>query len=55
MRPSFRDFWFDDTNDYEAEAIDTWNMTVEKRGIYRGKFRVELPGQEYMAIRIRRK
>jgi hypothetical protein len=54
MRPSFRDFYFDDGHDYEAEVIDTWEMTIEKRGAHRGRFRVELPGKEYMAIRIRR-
>jgi hypothetical protein len=26
-----------------------------KAGTFRGKFRVELPGKEYMAVRIRRK
>lgn len=53
-RPSFRDFHFDDENEYEAEVIDTWNMTVQKAGTFRGKFRVELPGKQYMAIRIRK-
>jgi hypothetical protein len=54
MRPSFRDFRYDDDSEYEVEVIDTWEMTIEKRGAFRGKFRVELPGKEYMAIRIRR-
>jgi hypothetical protein len=54
MRPSFRDFYFDDENDYRVEVIDTWNMTVEDHGYHKGKFRVELPGREYMVIRIRR-
>lgn len=51
-RPSFRDFHFDDETDLRAEVLDTWGMTVEDKGIHRGKFRVELPGREYMAIRI---
>ena len=54
MRPSFRDYYFDDVYEYEAEVIDTWEMTIKKNGTFRGKFRVELPGKEYMAIRIRR-
>jgi hypothetical protein len=55
MRPYFREFYFDDTNDYQVEVIDTWEMTIEDRGIHRGSFRVELPSKEYMAIRIQRK
>lgn len=54
MRPSFREFYFDDTTEYEAEVIDTWEMTVKKCGTYKGKFRIDLPGKEYMAIRIRK-
>lgn len=52
--PSFREFYFDDENEYEAEVIDTWNMTIKKAGAFRGKFRVELPGEQYMAIRIQK-
>jgi hypothetical protein len=51
---SFREFHFDDENGYRVEVIDTWNMTIEDRGTFRGKFRVDLPGREYMAVRIRR-
>jgi hypothetical protein len=54
MRPSFRDFRLDENTEYRVEVIDTWEMTIEDRGIYRGSFRVELPGKEYMAVRIRR-
>jgi hypothetical protein len=54
MRPSFREFRYDDGNEYQVEVIDTWRMTIEDRGIHRGGFRVDLPGKEYMAIRIRK-
>ncbi|GHU86808.1 hypothetical protein FACS189476_00820 [Spirochaetia bacterium] len=54
MRPSFREFYFDDDNEYKAEVIDTWEMTIEDRGNHRGKFKIDLPGKEYMAIRISR-
>ena len=54
MRPSFREFHFDDTTPFEVRVIDTWEMTVEDRGVFSGRFRVELPGKEYMAIQIRR-
>ena len=53
MRPSFRDFYFDDTTKFEVKVIDTWNMTVENRGVFSGKFRVELPGHEYMAVQVK--
>ena len=52
MRPSFREFHFDENTKYHVEVIDTWNMTIEDRGVKNGKFRVELPGIPYMAIRI---
>lgn len=54
MRPSFREYYFDDENEYEAEVIDTWNMTIEKAGTFRGHFRVKLPGRQYMAVRVRK-
>lgn len=54
MRPSFRKFHFDDTTPYRVEVIDTWNMTIEDRGVMCGAFRVELPGRSYMAIRVRK-
>lgn len=53
-RPSFRDYYYDDVNQYEVEVLDTWNMTIEKKGIFQGKIKVELPGREYMAVRIRK-
>lgn len=55
MRPSFRDFYFDDATEYEVEVIDTWNMTIESQGVKKGRFRVELPGREYMAVRLKKK
>ena len=55
MRPSFREFHFEENAEYQVEVIDTWEMTIEDRGIHRGSFKIELPGKEYMAIRIRRK
>lgn len=53
-RPSFREFYLDDETAFQVDVIDTWNMTVSSAGIRRGRFRVELPGREYMAIRLRR-
>lgn len=52
-RPSFREYYYDDEHTYEAEVIDTWNMTITKAGIFKGKFILNLPGREYIAVRIR--
>ncbi len=50
--PAFKEFYFDDTTEFRVEVIDTWNMTIEDRGTAKGRFRVELPGREYMAVRL---
>jgi hypothetical protein len=52
MRPSYRVFHLDSDTSYVVEIIDTWNMTIEKAGIYRGTFRVALPAKPYIAVRI---
>ena len=54
MRPSFREYHFDEETDFQVTVIDTWEMTTEDRGIHRGKFQVELPGKPYMAVLVRR-
>ena len=55
MRPSFRDYYFDDTTEYEVNVIDTWEMTIEKRGTFKGHFRIELPGKSYMAVQVKKR
>lgn len=54
MRPSFRDFYIDDDTEFEVEVIDTWNMTIDKAGTFSGRFKVKLPGRQYMAVRMRK-
>lgn len=54
MRPSFREFYFDEKSRWHVKVIDTWNMTMEDRGCFQGRFQVELPGKQYMAIQIKR-
>lgn len=51
-RPSFKEFDLKDGRAYQVQVIDTWEMTIEDRGIHQGRFRVDLPGKEYMAIRL---
>lgn len=54
MRPRFREFYFDDTTEFRVRVLDTWNMTIEDRGICSGHFKIDLPGRAYMAIQIRK-
>jgi len=54
-RPSFREYHFDDEHEYRVEIIDTWEMTIEDYGVFKGHFRVELPGKEYMAVRVQKR
>lgn len=54
MRPSFREYHFDDESRFQVNVIDTCNMTMEDRGVFSGKFKVELPGREFMAVQIKR-
>ena len=56
FRPGFRRFKMPEGYEYDVDVIDTWNMTIEHRGTFSGNFKIDMPGREYMAIRmIRRK
>lgn len=50
--PAFLEFFMEENKNYLVEVIDTWEMTIEVRGIYSGKFRIDMPSKSYMAIRI---
>ncbi len=52
-QPAFRMLVLPEDRDFEVEIIDTWNMTIASAGIHRGVTRIDLPGNQYMAIRIR--
>ncbi|SBS72311.1 DUF5605 domain-containing protein [uncultured Microbacterium sp.] len=53
-RPRFRNLILDDGG-WRIEVIDTWGMTVETLpGVQRGQVRVELPGRQFMALRLTR-
>jgi hypothetical protein len=54
-RPSFREFDLRSDREYIVEVIDTWNMTIENRGIFSGKFTIDLPSRQYMLLRIQEK
>lgn len=52
LQPCFKEYYYDNENEYAVDVIDTWNMTVEHKGTFKGKIRIELPGKPFMAIRI---
>ena len=54
MRPAFREFHYDDDTEFSVHVLDTWNMSVEDKGVFKGKFRIELPGRMYMAIQVKK-
>lgn len=54
MQPALKHYHMDDITEYRLKVIDTWNMTIEDRGIVKGRFTVELPGRPYMAIQLKR-
>jgi hypothetical protein len=52
-RPRYRDITMPPRTRWLVDVIDTWNMTtVRQPGNFEGSFRIELPGREFMAIRI---
>lgn len=53
-QPKYRMLVLPEDGDFEVEIIDTWNMTITAAGIRRGVTRVDLPGNQYIAIRVRR-
>ena len=52
-QPKYRMLLLPGDSDFEVEIIDTWNMTITSAGIRRSATRVDLPGKQYMAIRIK--
>lgn len=52
FRPTSAHYNLTVTKNYQAEIIDTWNMTRELLpGTYSGTFSLTLPGREYMLVR----
>ncbi|WP_422935782.1 DUF5605 domain-containing protein [Sinomonas sp. P47F7] len=53
-QPTYRRFVKSPEMAYVVDIIDTWNMTVETLpGTFSGRFRIELPGRQYIAVRLR--
>lgn len=55
FQPAFRTYELPEGCIYEIELIDTWGMEVRKLpGTYIGSIRIEMPGKQYMAIRMKK-
>ena len=53
-QPTYRRFVLPAGRTYAVDIIDTWNMTVETSPeTVRGRFTVELPGRQFIAVRLR--
>lgn len=53
-RPRFRNVLLGEGS-WRVEVIDTWNMTIEEvPGTHTGQLRVDLPGRQFMAVRLTR-
>lgn len=54
-RPSLRSLVVEPGTEWYVDVIDTWNMTIDTLPErYGGSFTLDLPGREYMAVRLRR-
>ena len=53
-QPKYRMLVLPEDGRFEVEIIDTWNMTVTSAGIHSGAARIDLPGNQYMAIRVKK-
>jgi hypothetical protein len=52
-RPRYRDVTTPQESRWLVDVIDTWNMTIARQpGIFTGTFRIDLPGREFMAVRL---
>ena len=53
--PSFHLLNLPEDGTWHIEVIDTWEMTIKSHGTdFKGDCRIELPGKEHIAIRIRK-
>ncbi|MCL2515974.1 MAG: DUF5605 domain-containing protein [Microbacteriaceae bacterium] len=55
-RPRFRTLSMPPGTSWDVDVVDTWNMTVDTLPEpQHGRFVVQLPGREFMAVRLRRR
>jgi hypothetical protein len=54
-QPVYDFFTLPEQHSYQVDILDIWNMTVTPvEGRFQGRFRLELPGRPYLAVRMRR-
>lgn len=54
-QPAYMILELPEGNQYKIDVIDTWDMTITgAKGLYEGQCRVEMPGKQYMALRIQK-
>lgn len=53
-RPYRRFFRMDPSHSYRVEVINTWEMSIQDAGLFRGDFFVQLPRKPWMAVRLQR-
>ncbi len=53
-RPGFRQWSFPEGASYRVTVVDTWNMTTEDAGIFKGFSHIPLEGKPYIALIARR-
>jgi len=51
-QPAFRTFSMPEGKKYKVDIIDTWDMTIKEAGIYSGDFCIDMPGKQYIAVRM---
>lgn len=52
-QPAYMILKLPEGNKYKIDVIDTWEMTITPAsGLYEGECRVEMPGKQYIALRI---
>lgn len=54
FQPAVQEYYLDDETEFDVEILDTWNMTVKYVGRFKGRFGTELPGMQYIAVRLKR-
>jgi hypothetical protein len=53
-QPTYRRFVKPQDQTFEIDVIDTWDMTVEALpGTFSGRFKIELPGKQFVTVRLR--
>ena len=53
-QPALLEITLPEGEEYRAEVIDTWGMTVTQGEVYHGRVDIAMPGKAYHALLLRR-